>query len=39
MAACLTAHGGQPGHLGDYPADYPRRSPHAVRVVDQEFVL
>lgn len=39
VLACLAAHGGQSGHLGNYPADYPRRGPHAVRMVDAEFVL
>ena len=37
--AVLAAHGGQPKHLGTYPADYPRRGPHVVRVVDADFVL
>ncbi|MBF9219815.1 hypothetical protein [Hymenobacter ruricola] len=39
VAACLTAHGGQPNHLGRYPDDYPERGPHAVRLVDADFVL
>ena len=39
VLASLAAHGGQPGHLGDYPAHYPRRGPHIVRVVDADFVL
>ena len=39
VAACLAAHEGQPGHLGGYPADYPRRGPHMVRVVDRDFTL
>jgi hypothetical protein len=39
VAACLAAQGGQAGHLGDYPADYPRRGPHVVRMVDADFVL
>jgi hypothetical protein len=38
MLACLVAHGGQPRHLGGYPADYPRRGPHVVRMVDAAFV-
>ena len=39
VLACLAAHGGQPKHLGDYPADYPRRGPHVIRMVDADFVL
>ena len=39
VLASLAAHGGQPRHLGDYPADYPRRGPHVVRVVDADFIL
>ena len=39
VLACLAAHGGQPRHLGHYPADYPRHGPHAVRMVDAEFIL
>ena len=39
VLASLAAHGGQAGHLGAYPADYPRRGPHAVRMVDADFVL
>ena len=39
VAACLAAHAGQPGLLGKYPAEYPRRGPHVVHVVDQEFIL
>lgn len=39
VLACLAAHGGQPKHLGDYPADYPRRGPHVIRVVDADLVL
>jgi hypothetical protein len=35
----LAAHEGQTKHLGDYPAYYPRRGPHVVRVVDADFVL
>lgn len=35
----LAAHEGQTKHLGDYPAHYPRRGPHVVRVVDADFVL
>lgn len=37
--ASLVAHGGQAKHLGAYPADYPRRGPHVMRVVDADFVL
>jgi hypothetical protein len=37
--ACLSAHDGQPRHLGDYPADYPRSGPYAVHRFDAEFVL
>ncbi|MGI4743319.1 MAG: hypothetical protein ACRYG7_49845 [Janthinobacterium lividum] len=37
--ASLAAHGGQPKHLGNRPADYPGRGPHVVRVVDADFVL
>ena len=39
VLACLAAHAGQPRHLGDFPADYPRRGPHVVHVVDAEFTL
>jgi hypothetical protein len=39
VLASLAAHDGQPQHLGAYPADYPRRGPHVVRVVDADFVL
>ena len=39
VAASLGAHGGIAGHLGDYPADYPRHGPQVVRMVDPEFVL
>ena len=39
VLASLAAHGGQAKHLGAYPADYPRRGPHVVRVVDADFVL
>jgi hypothetical protein len=39
VLAALAAHGGQPEHLGHYPADYPGRGPHVVRVVDADFVL
>ena len=39
VLASLAAHEGQPKHLGDYPAYYPRRGPHVVRVVDADFVL
>jgi hypothetical protein len=39
VLASLAAHGGQAGHLGTYPAHYPRRGPHAVRMVDASFVL
>jgi hypothetical protein len=39
VVACLAAHGAEAGHLGKYPADYPRRGPHVVRMVDAEFVL
>jgi len=35
----LDAHGGQPEHLGRFPDHYPRRGPHVVRVVDDDFVL
>jgi hypothetical protein len=37
--ASLAAYGGQTEHLGAYPADYPSRGPHVVRVVDADFVL
>jgi hypothetical protein len=37
--AALATHGGQTEHLGAYPAAYPRRGPHVVRVVDADFVL
>ncbi|MFD1874904.1 hypothetical protein [Hymenobacter bucti] len=39
VLASLAAHSGQPQHLGDYPAGYPRRGPHVIRVVDADFVL
>jgi hypothetical protein len=39
VLACLVKQGGQPQHLGDYPADYPRRGPHVIRMVDADFVL
>lgn len=39
VLAGLAAHAGQPRHLGDFPAAYPRRGPHVVRVVDAEFML
>jgi len=39
VLACLAAHGGQSGHLGDYPAYYPRRGPHVMRMADADFVL
>jgi hypothetical protein len=39
VLASLAAHGGQPGHLGAYPADYPRRGPHRMRMADTELVL
>lgn len=39
VLACLAMHGGQPKHLGDYPADYPRRGPHVICMVDADFVL
>jgi hypothetical protein len=39
LLACLAGHGGQPKHLGSYPADYPRRGPHIIRMVDADFVL
>jgi hypothetical protein len=35
----LQAHGGQPGHLGRFPQEYPRRGPHPVRLADADFVL
>jgi hypothetical protein len=38
VRACLAVHNAQAGHLGGYPADYPRRGPHAIRLVDAEFV-
>jgi hypothetical protein len=38
VAPCLAARGGQPGHRGRYPAHYPERGPHVVRIVDAEFV-
>jgi hypothetical protein len=38
VLASLAAHRGQTGHLGTYPADYPRRGPHLVRVADAELV-
>jgi hypothetical protein len=37
--AALAAHDGQTGHLGGFPADYPRCGPHVVRVVDADFIL
>lgn len=39
VLATLSAHGGQPRHLGGYPAGYPDRGPQVVRVVDADFVL
>ena len=39
VLASLAAHEGQTGHLGSYPAGYPRRGPHVVRVVDADFIL
>ena len=39
VLASLATHAGQTGHLGAYPADYPRRDPHLVRVADAELVL
>ena len=39
VLASLAAHGGQAGHLGDYPTHYPRRGPHVVRMVDADFIL
>ncbi|MBO2007616.1 hypothetical protein [Hymenobacter negativus] len=39
VAACLVTHGGQPNHLGSYPAYYPDRGPHIVRMVDADFIL
>ncbi|UOR06453.1 hypothetical protein MUN82_04995 [Hymenobacter aerilatus] len=39
VATVMTAHGAATGHLGGYPADYPRRGPHVLRMVDAEFVL
>jgi hypothetical protein len=39
IAECRAAHGGQPGHLGEYPDYYPENGPHVVRMVDAAFVL
>ena len=39
VLACLAAYGGQSGHLGSFPAHYPRRGPHVMRMVDADFVL
>jgi hypothetical protein len=39
VLASLAAHEGQAGHLGGYPAHYPRRGPHVVRMVDAAFIL
>ncbi|WP_345049613.1 hypothetical protein [Hymenobacter glaciei] len=39
VAQCLAAHGGQPSHPGNYPAHYPKRGPHIVRMVDAAFML
>lgn len=39
VLATLAAHDGQTGHLDGFPADYPRRGPHVVRVVDADFML
>jgi hypothetical protein len=38
VRACLAAHEARAEHLGGYPADYPRRGPHVIRLVDAEFV-
>ena len=39
VLASLAAHGGQPRHLGSFPAQYPRRGPHVIRMADADFVL
>jgi hypothetical protein len=39
VLAALTAHGGQPSHLGEFPAHYPRRGPHVLRLADADFML
>jgi hypothetical protein len=38
VLASLAAHGGQTGHLGGFPAQYPRRGPHVIRMADADFV-
>lgn len=38
VVTTLSAHGAQAGHLGGYPADYPRRGPHILRIADADFV-
>lgn len=35
----LQTHGGQTGHLGGFPKQYPQRGPHVVRITDADFVL
>ena len=39
VLASLTAHGGQIGHAGRFPTQYPRHGPHVIRMVDADFVL
>jgi hypothetical protein len=39
VLAALATHSGQTGHLGEFPADYPRRGPHVLRMVDADFML
>ena len=39
VALCVANHGGQPGHLGNYPEYYPENGPHVVRMADAAFVL
>jgi len=39
VLASLAAHGGQTGHLGSFPAQYPRHGPHVIRMADADFVL
>jgi hypothetical protein len=38
VVTALSAYGAQAGHLGGYPADYPRRGPHILRMADADFV-
>ena len=39
VARQLVAYHGRAGHLGSSFTDYPKRGPHVVRIVDEDFVL